>query len=79
MGSKSTINYGAKSTITFGNVRVEEYFDITNIDYYNVILGTPSLQRLNIMLDFTVQALFAWEPLWYPGTSLLRPVRVSPK
>ena len=30
VGSKSTINYGAKSTITFGNVRVKEYFDITN-------------------------------------------------
>ena len=53
MGSKSTINYGAKSTITFGTVHVTEYFDITNIDYYNVILGTPFLRRLNIMLDFT--------------------------
>ena len=53
MGSKSTINYGAKSTITFGNAHVEEYFDIANIDYYNVILGTPFLRRLNITLDFT--------------------------
>ena len=53
MGSKSTINYGAKSTITFGTVCVEEYFDIANIDYYDVILGTPFLQRLNITLDFT--------------------------
>ena len=53
VGSKSTINYGAKSTITFGNARVEEYFDIANIDYYDVLLGTPFLRRLNIMLDFT--------------------------
>ena len=53
VGSKSTINYGARSTITFGTARVEEYFDITNIDYYNVILGTPFLRKLNIMLDFT--------------------------
>ena len=53
MGSKSTINYGAKSTITFGTMCVEEYFDITNIDYYDVILGTPFLRRLNITLDFT--------------------------
>ena len=52
-GSKSTINYGAKSTITFGNMRVEEYFDITNINYYDVILGTLFLWRLNITLDFT--------------------------
>ena len=53
VGSKSTINYGAKSTITFRNTRVEEYFNITNIDYYDVILGTPFLRRLHIMLDFT--------------------------
>ena len=75
VGSKSTINYGAKSTIMFGNVRVEEYFDIANIDYYNVILGTPFLQRLNITLDFTSPGVF----VWYPGTSLPRLVRVSPK
>ena len=53
VGSKSTINYGARSTITFGTAHVEEYFDIANINYYNVILGTPFLQKLNIMLDFT--------------------------
>ena len=53
MGSKSAINYGARSTIMFGTARVEEYFDIANINYYDVILGTPFLQRLNIILDFT--------------------------
>ena len=53
MGSKSTIKYGATSTITFGNQCVEEYFNIANIDYYNVILSTPFLQKLNIVLDFT--------------------------
>ena len=52
-GSKSTINYGAKSTIMFGTACVEEYFDIANIDYYDVILGTPFLRRLNITLDCT--------------------------
>ena len=53
MGSKSTINYGARSTITFGTAHVEEHFDIANIDYYDVILGTPFLRKLNITLDFT--------------------------
>ena len=33
IGSKSTINYGARSTITFGTAHVEEYFDIANICY----------------------------------------------
>ena len=32
MGNKSTINYGARSTITFGTAHVEEYFDIANIN-----------------------------------------------
>ena len=44
---------GSKSTITFRTARVEEYFDIANINYYNVILGTPFLWKLNITLDFT--------------------------
>ena len=55
VGSKSTINYGARSSIVFGNRHVEEYFDVANIDYYDVILGTPFLRRLVITLDFTGQ------------------------
>jgi gag-polyprotein putative aspartyl protease len=55
VGSKSTISYGARSSIVFGNKHVEEYFDVANIDYYDVILGTPFLRRLGITLDFTGQ------------------------
>ena len=57
VGSKSMINYGAKSSIVFGNKHVEEYFDVANIDHYDVILGTPFLQRLRITLDFTGQGI----------------------
>ena len=44
VGSKSMSSYGASSSIVFGNKHVEEYFDMVNIDYYDVILGTPFLQ-----------------------------------
>ena len=57
MGSKSMINYGVKSSIVFGNKHVEEYFDVANINHYDVILGMPFLWRLGITLDFTGQGL----------------------
>ena len=55
VGSKSMINYSAKSTIAFGNKHFKEYFNITNIDHYDVILGMPFLRWLSITLDFTGQ------------------------
>ena len=57
MGSKSTINYGVKSSIVFRNKHVEEYFNVANINNYDVILGTPFLQQLGITLDFTGQGI----------------------
>ena len=57
MGRKSTINYGAKSSIVFGNKHIEEYFNVANINHYDVILGTLFLWRLGITLDFTGQGV----------------------
>ena len=57
MGSKSTINYGAKSSIVFRNKHVKEYFNVANINHYDVILGTPFLRRLGITLDFIGQGI----------------------
>jgi hypothetical protein len=39
-GSQAKINYGTKACIKYGHVDVQHYFDIVNIDRYNVILGT---------------------------------------
>ena len=46
------INYVTHMTIKLGCKVVEEYFDITNVEHYDVILGTPFLRKMGIVLDF---------------------------
>ena len=55
VGSRSIVNYGTSGTLSFGEFISDEYFDITNVDYYNVILGTPFLKKWGISLDFSSQ------------------------
>ena len=38
--------------IVFGRARIEEYFDVVNINNYDIILGTLFLRRLRVALDF---------------------------
>ena len=52
ISSRSMINYGTHATIKIGHKVVKEYFDITNVEHYNVILGTPFLRKMGIVLDF---------------------------
>ena len=52
IGSQSMINYGTHATIEIGHKAVEEYFNIANIEHYDVILGTPLLRKMGIVLDF---------------------------
>ena len=58
VGSKSTISYGATSTIAFGNQHIKEYFDVANINYYDVILGCHSLEDLELPWTSQVQATY---------------------
>ena len=46
-------------TIKIGRKVVEEYFDIVNIEHYDAILGTPSLRKMGIVLDFRSPGM-AW-------------------
>ena len=46
------INYGTHTTIKIGCKVVKEYFDITNVEHYDAILGTPFLRKMGIVLDF---------------------------
>ena len=46
-------------TIKIGCKVVKEYFNITNIEHYDVILGTPFLRKMGIVLDFRSPGM-AW-------------------
>ncbi|KIJ45454.1 hypothetical protein M422DRAFT_166651, partial [Sphaerobolus stellatus SS14] len=52
VGSKSTVQYGLTTKILLGKEKYDEYFDIANVNYYDVILGTPFLCQFEILLDF---------------------------
>ena len=51
-GSKSVINYGTNTTIKYDEKESKEYFNIIDIDYYDAILGTPFLRKLEVVIDF---------------------------
>ena len=59
IGSQLMINYGTHMTIKIGRKVVEEYFDITNVEHYDAILGTPFLRKMGIVLDFRSPGM-AW-------------------
>ncbi|KIJ23249.1 hypothetical protein M422DRAFT_276210 [Sphaerobolus stellatus SS14] len=52
VGSKSTVQYGLTAKIHLCKEKYDEYFDIANVNYYDIILGTPFLHRFGILLDF---------------------------
>ena len=39
-GSRSKINYGVNSHIEYGPIKTDHYFDVINIDRYDIILGS---------------------------------------
>ena len=41
-----------KTCIKYGHVDARHYFDIVNIDRYDVILGTVFMRKHGIILDF---------------------------
>ncbi|KIJ36145.1 hypothetical protein M422DRAFT_179812, partial [Sphaerobolus stellatus SS14] len=52
MGSMSTVQYGLTTKILLGKEKYDEYFNIANVNYYDIILGTPCLHWFEILLDF---------------------------
>jgi hypothetical protein len=61
VGSRSIVNYGTCGQLKFRVNISDKYFNITNVDYYNVILGTPFLMKWGISLDFSSQGRIKME------------------
>ncbi|KIJ35555.1 hypothetical protein M422DRAFT_141659, partial [Sphaerobolus stellatus SS14] len=51
-GSKAKLYYTVTTDITVGQRTYKETFDIANIDYYDIVLGTPFLRRVKANIDF---------------------------
>jgi len=51
-GSKSRINHGMKACIKIGTVDNYHYFDVINIDRYDIIIGMVFMKQHGIVLDF---------------------------
>ena len=46
------INYGANATIKYEGRESKEYFNIINIDYYDVILGMEFRRKHKVIINF---------------------------
>ncbi|KIJ28201.1 hypothetical protein M422DRAFT_190007, partial [Sphaerobolus stellatus SS14] len=57
VGSKSTVQYGLTAKILLSNEKYDEYFDIANVDYYDIIFETPFLRWFEILLDFKINCV----------------------
>ncbi len=57
VGSRSRINFGTKSKIVSEGYMGPGYFDIVNIDKYNVIIGTPFMHEHGVILDFETKCV----------------------
>ena len=52
VGSRSKINFGLFSDFEIGEIKGNHYFDVVNIDRYDVIVGTVFMRKHGIVLDF---------------------------
>ena len=57
VGSRSCITHGAHAQLLIGAFSAQIYFDITNIDCYDCILGIPFLRQNAAVVDFGQQIL----------------------
>ncbi|KAF8187927.1 hypothetical protein K438DRAFT_1473186, partial [Mycena galopus ATCC 62051] len=52
VGSRSKISFGTRVPVEFGGVRGHVYFNQVNLDRYDVVIGTPFMNKHGLILDF---------------------------
>jgi hypothetical protein len=53
VGSRSKINFGTQQTLTIGDRQFPTYFNIVNLDHYDIVLGIPFMKMNQVIMDFT--------------------------
>ncbi|THH16256.1 hypothetical protein EUX98_g9331 [Antrodiella citrinella] len=56
-GSRGMISSGTKVSLTLGPRTEDTYFDILNVDHYDVIIGVGLMSKIGIHLDFEHQQI----------------------
>ncbi|KAJ3543853.1 hypothetical protein NM688_g5811 [Phlebia brevispora] len=57
VGSRSRINFRSRTSVTLDGQDIPTYFDIVNLDHYNVIFGAPFLRTAGMTLDFASNSI----------------------
>ncbi|KAK0223799.1 hypothetical protein IW262DRAFT_1268716 [Armillaria fumosa] len=52
VGSRSKINFRTMVEMELAGLTLMEYVDVVNIDWYNLLVGTPFMHRHGVVLDF---------------------------
>ena len=52
VGSRSTINFGARCDLSIAGRKDSVYLDVVNVDHYDLVLGVPFLQQFGVKLNF---------------------------
>ena len=71
-GSRSKVNHGMKVTLKYQEINSEQYFDITNLQNYDLILGTPFLFQHKVMVGLNESCIIigSHEPVPIRGSQV---------
>ena len=70
VGSKSVINFGVHVDVSLASNAERNYFDVVNLDHYDVVLGIPFMVKWGIILDFN-QNCVRWRDVTIPSTAMV--------